>query len=109
MTSSDRKARYSEQEKRLVYYLTPSQCRSIEVRSRAEAEELIEDSGVAQELEEFEFGDGYQYRVKTIEGRTSGIRADIYRDARNIRPFEVWIVTSRTVRAGTPNERKLSD
>src|SRR5207253_97085 len=91
-TPSERTARY-EPKKRLVYWLTPAQCRSVEVHNRAEAEELIEDSGVTQTIKDEEFGDGALYTVKTIEGRTPAVRARISRDVRNTGPFKVSIVT----------------
>ena len=53
MSTSERTARFSAQERRLVYWLTPNQCRSVEVRNRTEAEELVEPVAlVAAHVEE---------------------------------------------------------
>jgi DNA-binding transcriptional regulator YiaG len=105
-TASERTARYSESEKRLVYWLTSNQCRSVEVESRAEAEELVEDSGISQSITNCEFGDGGRYTVKSIKGRTPVVRADIYRDIGNTGLFQVSIVTARIIGLGKPSEHK---
>jgi hypothetical protein len=101
-------ASYSEGQKRLFYWVTSDEGRSKEVSDIAEVQELIEDSGVPQVVEDDEFRVGDLYIFKKIEGRTPATRANIMGNPLTDGPFEVEVVTTRVIR-GPRGEREVHD